>query len=422
MSFLQVFRCLGLLVLGALTLSSAEPDALAIDAIIQQRHLPYGTILNPIFSKDGTLIVNYTRCGDSALFTGLYLAAEAYRFRATGSPDAMSNLRGALAGLQLLVDVTGNDGVARCAVPADSPYAAGIRSEEAPNGVYSATINGKPWLWIGKTSRDQYTGAFFGLSVAYDLIPDPLVRTPAAGLVTRLLNQLLRTSWNVTMPDGSISTTFLLRGDQQLTFLQIGKQVNPNAFASEYSRNASLLAFTVPGILYLETMDTHSSYFKFNLDFLNLYHLIRLEASDSTRSTYESGFDLVRKATQGHLNAHFNMIDRALHGLNTARDAETRADLAAWLKRPRKDQYVDWRGKIASCGGSNEACQPLPIEQRPPSDFLWQLDPFQLSGGGDGIIETAGVDYILPYWMARYYRVEKETAQGRRLHAGGDGR
>jgi hypothetical protein len=50
------------------------------------------------------------------------------------------------------------------------------------------------------------------------------------------------------------------------------------------------------------------------------------------------------------------------------------------------------------------------------------LDPFQLSGGGDGIIETAGVDYILPYWMARYYRVEKETAQGRRLHAGGDGR
>jgi hypothetical protein len=26
-------------------------------------------------------------------------------------------------------------------------------------------------------------------------------------------------------------------------------------------------------------------------------------------------------------------------------------------------------------------------------------------GGGSGIIENAGIDYILPYWMARYHRV-----------------
>jgi len=422
MRFPQVFRSLGLLVLAALTLSSAEPDSLAIDTTIQQRHQPFGTILSPIFSKDGASIVNYTRCGDSALFTGLYLAAEAYRFRTTGAPDAIANLRGALAGLKLLTDITGSDVLARCALPADSPYAAGIQSEEASNGVYKSTVSGKPWVWIGNTSRDQYTGVFFSLGVAYDLIGDPSVRTGVEALVTRLLNELLHTSWNVTMPDGRSSTTFLLRSDQQLTFLQIGKQVNPDAFSSDYARSASLLAFTVPAILFTETLDTHGSYFKFNLDFLNLYHLIRLETDDSTRGTYEAAFDLIRSATESHLNPHFNMIDRALHGLNTARDAETRADLAAWLKRPRMDVYVDWRGKVPSCGGSNEACQPLPVEQRPPSDFLWQLDPFQLSGGGSGIIETAGIDYILPYWMARYYRVEEETARGRGIHTGADRR
>ena len=42
---------------------------------------------------------------------------------------------------------------------------------------------------------------------------------------------------------------------------------------------------------------------------------------------------------------------------------------------------------------------------RPPDEYLWQENPYQLSGGGSGIIETAGVDYILPYWMARYYGV-----------------
>src|SRR6185437_9216216 len=42
---------------------------------------------------------------------------------------------------------------------------------------------------------------------------------------------------------------------------------------------------------------------------------------------------------------------------------------------------------------------------RPPTDFLWQRDPFQVSGGGSGVIESAGIDYLLPYWMGRYYGV-----------------
>ena len=44
---LQVFRSSALLVLLISSLRAAEPDALAIDAVIQARHVPYGTILNP---------------------------------------------------------------------------------------------------------------------------------------------------------------------------------------------------------------------------------------------------------------------------------------------------------------------------------------------------------------------------------------
>jgi len=45
------------------------------------------------------------------------------------------------------------------------------------------------------------------------------------------------------------------------------------------------------------------------------------------------------------------------------------------------------------------------VPERPPADFLWQVNSFQLSGGGLGVIGGAGIDYILPYWMARYYSV-----------------
>ena len=97
------------------------------------------------------------------------------------------------------------------------------------------------------------------------------------------------------------------------------------------------------------------------------------------------------------------MIDRALRGPDERRDAETRVLLADWLRRPRRDFAVDLRGKYAACDDDNRACQPIPVAERVTTDFLWQRSPFQLAGGGDGFIEGAGIDYLLPYWMGRYY-------------------
>ena len=43
----------------------------------------------------------------------------------------------------------------------------------------------------------------------------------------------------------------------------------------------------------------------------------------------------------------------------------------------------------------------LPIEEIPPSDFIWQRHPFKLDGGHDGPEEYPGIDMFLPYWMGR---------------------
>ncbi len=409
-------RFVGFLLFALLSLTASERDALSIDQNLQARHIPFGTVLNPILTADGLSIVGYTRCGDSAIWTGHYLAAEAFRYAVTQSPDALANLRGALAGLTLLTDITGTDLLARCTVPLSSPYAAGIQQEESANGIYQAVSGGQPWVWIGNTSRDQYSGAFFGLATAYDLVGDAAIQSAIAALTSRLLDNLTQNGWAVIMPGGAVSTTFIIRPDQQLTFLQIGQHMNPQKYASAYSQMAAL-AFTVPVPLGVDASNNQSSYFKFNLDFINLYSLIRLEANSSRKGDYEAGFTAVRTVTANHLNPHFNMIDCALHGPDTTRDAETRADLDAWLQRPRTDVMVDWRGKIASCGSTDEACNPLPVAIRPPSDFLWQLDPYQLDGGGSGIIETAGIDYILPFWMARYFAVVGPTAGKGHFHA-----
>src|SRR5262249_55946503 len=159
--------------------------------------------------------------------------------------DALANVRSALNGLNLLTDITGTNLLARCAVPVASDFASGIAQEEAANGVWFGSANGQAFLWIGNTSRDQYSGVFFGLGVAFDMVDDTDVRNQASALATRLLRFLIDRAWTVVMPDGSISTTFLIRPDEQLAMLQVGRHLNSAQFSSEYSKAANA-AFLVP--------------------------------------------------------------------------------------------------------------------------------------------------------------------------------
>lgn len=388
---------------------ASEPDAIAISANIQRLHVPYGTTVDPVFassdpaSPDFTRLVRYTRAGDAAIWTGHYLAAESFRYGVTRSREALRNVRRTVDGIAGLVEVTATDVLARFYMPTTSPYVADITADEQRHTRREGALGGEPYYWWGNTSRDQYSGVFFGLGVAYDLVDDQRTRRHVRRVVTRMLDFLLRNGWNVVMPEGQISTTFIGRADQQLSFLQVGRHVNPRRFGVIYAVHRAALAAEVPLPITGECFDTHNSYFKFNLDHINLFNLIRLEEPLSpARPLYLQAFTILRGCTGNHQNAHFNMIDRGVRGPDEVREAETDALLELWLQRPRRDYYVDLRGQYPECG-DNRSCVPVRVDQRVNTDFLWQRSPFQLYGGQEGLNETAAIDYILPYWMARWY-------------------
>src|SRR5439155_15250342 len=161
------------------------------------------------------------------------------------------------------------------------------------------------WIWVGNTSRDEYSGAMFGLSVAYDMVPDAAIRSSISDLVPRLVEFLNGHNWSVVMPDGRTSTSFLIRPDQIETFIAIGRHVNSSHFSGlNYETQRLLYATLAPVPIAVDTADD-SSYFKFNLDYINLYNLIRLEGS-SAKSIYESAFGMLRDHTASHQNAFFN--------------------------------------------------------------------------------------------------------------------
>jgi hypothetical protein len=388
----------------------AAEDSLEMETVAEQisnqirdRHMPHGTLLDPIFaSPESDEIVSYTHGGDSAIWTGHYLAAESFRHRVTRSTTALDNVRAAVAGIRSLVEITGGELLARAVFPPDSPWAEALKKEEGSHGIFEGSLNGRPLLWLGGTSRDQYSGVFFGLGVALEHVPE--VREDVADLINRLAGYLVDRGWIVRMPD-KISTIFHQRPDQQLAFLQIARKANPGRFSSRYnSMRLALSAAVVLPISY-ELLDDHHHYFKFNLNTINLYALIHHESDNSLfKRVYMRAYDVQWRTLDDHGNAHFNMIDRAIKGPNASRDARTVEMLKAWLKRPRRDPYVDLRGQFKACG-EDRACEPIPVELRPTTDFLWQRSPFLLHAGGYGIVEEPGIDFILPYWMARFYGV-----------------
>jgi len=388
------------------TAASFESVAEELSTRIRDVHMPYGTIMDPIFaSPESDTIVSYTRTGDSAIWTGHFLAAESFRYRVTGSLVALENVKAAIAGIRRLVDITGSDILARVAVPADSPYAADIQREEGGHGVFAQRIENRDFFWIGNTTRDQYSGVIFGLGVALDVVDDPSVQQEVVQLTRRLVGYLVSHFWTVRMPNGRISTVFLQRPDQQLAFLQVGKKAASNEFGSKYRAMAlTLSGLTSVPIIY-DGLDDHHSYFKFNLNTINMYTLLRFESSRSAfYKPYIGAYDRLRRITASHQNAHFNMIDHAIKGANKRRDDETVSLLSAWLERPRRDPFVDLRGQVRECG-DDRACDVIPVPQRPTTDFLWQRSPFLLFGGGVGLVEGPGVDFTLPYWMARFLDV-----------------
>lgn len=385
----------------------SEQDALSISNNIQALHMPYNVIIDSVFATPTSdEVVSYSRGGNASIWTGHYLAAEAFRYKVTNSPEALDNLRRALRGIRSLVDVTGTNLLARCLVPADSPHAQAIITEEAAHGVHTGTLGGRTYYWIGNTVRDEYAGIFFGLGVAYDAVEDQEVRSEIREITTRLLDFLLQNNWAVVMPTGEISTVFWVRPDQQLSFLQVGRRVNPNRFESTYRNYRFWYASSVIIPISYDLLDDQNSYFKFNLNTITLYNLIRLEDHWYYRWLYMNAYNLMRRTTDDHGNGHFNMIDRGLNGPDSRRDDETRNLLEAWLSRPRRDEWIDWRGdaRYPACA-EDKACISIPVVDRVRTDFLWQRSPFLLYGGGQGNIEGAGIDYILPYWMARYYGV-----------------
>ena len=136
----------------------------------------YGGVTEVVFEDEQlTTFKELGGAGDSTIWTGTYLAGQAFRYAVTGDEDAKQNAIDTVMALHTHLQITGEPGyIARYAAPIEWPF------DELYTPSHSRYHFGEgEWegsYWIGETSRDQYTGWMFGMALAYDFIDDEAIR------------------------------------------------------------------------------------------------------------------------------------------------------------------------------------------------------------------------------------------------------
>ena len=407
-----------------------EKAALAASGDVQSVHTPYGGVVTAFMSDptygQGTP-THYEGYGDSAIWTGHYLAGESFRYAVTKDPQAQANAAKAVAAIEDMLDAEtpGGGHLARCVVPATAPDAATVLQDPS---AFTSTVRGQSVVCIGGISRDQYLGVMHGLGCAYDNLDDPATKTLAGSLMTRVVDYLVANHWIAMRHDNvTPSAPFAQSPEKMVAFTALAAHVDPGKYQTLRDEVGQLAwvewVFDMTGAL-----DPLSSYYKWNLGEGAVYEAMRLETDPNRFQALDRAHRIDRRVIGHHENAYFQTIDSAVDSsLASTLAPEVLDELRRFVARGRRDFSVTNSTDPAIAQGSysvplsftktssssgtlspkttTEALYPIPVEKRPPTDFLWQRDPFALDGAGDPHRQNPGVDLVLPYWMARYYKL-----------------
>ncbi len=158
----------------------------------------YGGVGNASYSDPPTYsnVTGLGGLGDSAIWTGTYLAAEALRLRETGAADARNNVIDLVETLHLWFNVTGQPGLlARFVAPSGGGHPVSLNDLDCADTRTHCNVSydGQTYDYIGHISRDQYQGVMLGYALAYEALgaQDEATRALIRDDVVELMNELM---------------------------------------------------------------------------------------------------------------------------------------------------------------------------------------------------------------------------------------
>ncbi len=404
-------------------------------------HPYYGSMVGKVIFTDENLteVAGYNWLEDSTLWTSAYMASQAMRYYVTGETEAQENAVAMVQALERHLRVTGRQGfLSRYVAPQDGLYYVShggdewcdgeVRCHHVEEGEYAGD-----W-WKGETSRDQYIGYFFGMSIAYDLLDDEDARVTIASNVSEVLDELIEHGWfifDVTgLPSMSAPNFYAIF---KLAMSLVGyHMIGEDRYKEQVQK---WIADSRRDIIRLGNVNfqRYGGYFPNNLSHMNMHTLLRLAKVYLSPADHDFLVELFE--TQTHTftrlshNAFFNLIFMSQGRYDPAEaeyQAQLEQDLMEFREPPHTEFYLDPpEGVIdpisvllkelialyptleyAFGNVKLQSMEAHPVPEQCSTDFLWQRNPFRIEPCGADHPNQAmnGTDYILAYWMASYYK------------------
>jgi len=373
-----------------------------------------------------------TSFADMAIWTGCYLGAESFRYAVTGKLDAKKRVDQCVEGLGLIQKVTGVPGLIARSVRRRIQYP---NHDRTPEGAYPhlPSIN-ETWRvgngpfsdyeWLGDVSSDQLDGVVFGEAIAFDLSPEKETRDKIKWQITQIADHLLYNDMRIVDSTGKGTRhgdfTLGLLSEPLNSLIALSLLKTAGRVSGDKTYLNSYQNLVREGYAH-QTVGARDPWWEFfaginhsdnNLAFLAYFTLLLYEENPKLLSLYQKSLNRAWKVVRGEGNPFFTWIYHALIG-EGQNDHLAIEDALENLRRFPKDR-VDWpvrnsdRKNICKAWFSDrkskpQACFPLPLDERPTSSFEWRENPYRLDGPGGGGVRFSGVDYLLAYWMGRYY-------------------
>ncbi len=370
-------------------------------------------------------------------YTSQYLAAQAYRWKATGDEDARKKARSAWEALVFLQKVTGTSGfVSRTVIPVDweplhdvnrSYTEAEIKLLEVEEPRYKAveerwrvSADGT-WKWKGDTSSDEYTGHYHSFGVYYDLVATEEEKPAIRDHVARVTDHLIANDYNLHDIDGS-PTRWGVWSPKQINH-------DPDWRAERGINSAELLSYLLTAWHVTGEERFHQHYHKLieehhyaenarhaktyapawitHIDdclLVMVYRgLLLYEKDPELLALYSASMKDWYVGIQNEQNPWFNYVYGQLVGEEVQQAdslfflRDTPLDLIAYTVSQHGREDLDLvRKPILE---ELQTSRLLPASERPT--VRWDKNPWQAISGFGGISEFAPTFWLMAYWLGR---------------------
>lgn len=377
--------------------------------------------------------------GDSMIWTGMYLGAEALRFKVTGDEGALAEVERVVTYMRNAMAMTGTLGyLPRYAGEDIAPWNCGYEGDghdwkNAGEGEWAGSY------WIDHTSRDQYSGWWWGMALAYEAL-EGVNETMRQGIrddVADVVEMLVTNDWNITDQNGEYTGNGAawIGPMKRIAWLVSAAAVMDEPYYWELlDRQYEMWK----PFLWVDVFSGYNRYTEFygnNLRHLDFQAVFRLwpdrerlaELWDVWQqwnrpwvtNIHNPWFDSVHVTGCLRLGAcdedeYADIVEDHLGTLGLYWDPPSYRRAVTCSTLPLDPlsvtlsqliQQYPWLGDIISI--SPQTAEARILTDRHWTDMYWQSTSFEAScsGGEDPTYVGPGMDYLVAYWMGVYYGI-----------------